>query len=99
MPHRVRDTRYPPSLSGLTRQPILFERVLRREMDTRVKPAYDQLKRTKRNAERATNESRCVRNRVVRGHPAGNAGALLAGGQTPHLRNPARPSRRSQATD
>jgi hypothetical protein len=30
-----------PSLPGLTRQSILFERVLRRVMDTRVKPAYD----------------------------------------------------------
>jgi hypothetical protein len=29
------------SLPGLTRQSILFERVFRRLMDTRVKPAYD----------------------------------------------------------
>jgi hypothetical protein len=29
------------SLPGLTRQSILFERVLRSVMDTRVKPAYD----------------------------------------------------------
>jgi hypothetical protein len=28
-------------LPGLTRQSICFERLLRREMDTRVKPAYD----------------------------------------------------------
>jgi hypothetical protein len=27
---------------GLTRQSILFERLLRRSMDTRVKPAYDE---------------------------------------------------------
>src|SRR5438270_13385885 len=37
--------RQPPdlhsSLPGLTRQSILFERLLRRWMDTRVKPAYD----------------------------------------------------------
>jgi hypothetical protein len=31
------------SLPGLTRQSILFERLLRRWMDTRVKPAYDDL--------------------------------------------------------
>jgi hypothetical protein len=29
------------SLPGLTRQSISFERVLRREMDARVKPAHD----------------------------------------------------------
>src|SRR3954469_16406642 len=29
------------SLPGLTRQSILFERLFRRWMDTRVKPAYD----------------------------------------------------------
>jgi hypothetical protein len=40
MPHRVRDTKA-SSLPGLTRQSILFERLLRRWMDTRVKPAYD----------------------------------------------------------
>jgi hypothetical protein len=28
-------------LPGLTRQSILFERLLRQKMDTRVKPAYD----------------------------------------------------------
>jgi hypothetical protein len=39
-PHRARDTRI-SSLPGLTRQSIFFERVLRRWMDTRVKPAYD----------------------------------------------------------
>jgi hypothetical protein len=42
MPHRARDTALTPSLPGLTRQSILFEkRFLRRWMDTRVKPAYD----------------------------------------------------------
>ncbi len=43
MPHRARDTRPAPpnsSLPGLTRQSILFARVFRRVMDTRVKPAY-----------------------------------------------------------
>jgi hypothetical protein len=41
MPHRARDTALTPSLPGLTRQSIFFERLLRRWMDTRVKPAYD----------------------------------------------------------
>src|SRR3984885_14731336 len=41
MPHRARDTALTPSLPGLTRQSILFERLLRSVMDTRVKPAYD----------------------------------------------------------
>jgi hypothetical protein len=30
-----------PSLPGLTRQSIFFERLLRRGMDARVKPAHD----------------------------------------------------------
>ena len=33
----------PPSLPGLTRQSILFERLLRRLMDARVKPGHDEL--------------------------------------------------------
>jgi hypothetical protein len=41
MPHRVRDTISHASLPGLTRQSIFFVRLLRRVMDTRVEPAYD----------------------------------------------------------
>src|SRR4051812_12038848 len=41
MPHRARETMLDASLPGLIRQSIFFERLLRRVMDTRVKPAYD----------------------------------------------------------
>jgi hypothetical protein len=30
-----------PSLPGLTRQSILFEKILAKKMDARVKPAHD----------------------------------------------------------
>jgi hypothetical protein len=38
---RARQEPPTPSLPGLTRQSILFVRLLRREMDARVKPAHD----------------------------------------------------------